>query len=156
MSSKNVIVIGGGLAGLAAGVALAESGWQAKLFEQRPYLGGRAASYVLPNGEQVDNCQHVTFGCCTNLEDFYGRVGSANKIKFFDRMLLLDPQGRRGEMRAGILPAPFHLTGSFLSFAPLAFSDKVCVARAFYSILNSAGHLLDVDEPGGISMLEWL
>jgi zeta-carotene desaturase len=149
-------VIGGGLAGLAAGVALAEAGWRVRLFEQRPFLGGRATSYVLPDGEHVDNCQHVTFGCCTNLEDFYARVGSANKIKFFDRLLLLDPQGRRGEMHAGILPAPFHMTGSFLTFAPLALKDKVAIARAFYSILKSGGHPPDLNEPGGISMLEWL
>src|SRR5690349_22867230 len=51
---KNVIVIGGGLAGLAAGVALADSGWRVRLFEQRPFLGGRATSYVLPDGEHVD------------------------------------------------------------------------------------------------------
>jgi zeta-carotene desaturase len=153
---KSVIVIGGGLAGLAASVALAEAGWRVRLFEQRPFLGGRAASYVLPDGEHVDNCQHVTFGCCTNLEDFYRRVGSAGKIKFFDRMLLLDPQGRRGEMHAGILPAPFHMTGSFLTFSPLALKDKLAIARAFYSILQSGGHPADVDEPGGISMLEWL
>jgi squalene-associated FAD-dependent desaturase len=149
-------VIGGGLAGLAASVALAESGWRVRLFEQRPFLGGRAASYVLPDGEHVDNCQHVTFGCCTNLEDFYRRVGSAGKIKFFDRMVLLDPQGRRGEMHAGILPAPFHMTGSFLTFSPLALKDKLGIARAFYSILQSGGHPSDIDEPGGISMLEWL
>jgi squalene-associated FAD-dependent desaturase len=153
---KSVIVIGGGLAGLAASVALAEAGWRVRLFEQRPFLGGRAASYVLPNGEHVDNCQHVTFGCCTNLEDFYRRVGSAGKIKFFDRLILLDPQGRRGEMHAGILPAPFHMTGSFLTFSPLALKDKLAIARAFYSILQSGGHPPDVDEPGGISMLEWL
>jgi zeta-carotene desaturase len=153
---KSVIVIGGGLAGLAASVALAEAGWRVRLFEQRPFLGGRAASYVLPNGEHVDNCQHVTFGCCTNLEDFYRRVGSAGKIKFFDRMLLLDPQGRRGEMHAGLLPAPFHMSGSFLTFSPLALKDKIAIARAFYSILNSGGHPPDIDEPGGISMLEWL
>jgi len=151
-----VIVIGGGLAGLAASVALAEAGWRVRLFEQRPFLGGRAASYVLPDGEHVDNCQHVTFGCCTNLEDFYRRVGSAGKIRFFDRMLLLDPQGRRGEMHAGLLPAPFHMTGSFLTFSPLALKDKLAIARAFYSILQSGGHPADVDEPGGISMLEWL
>ena len=90
-----MIVIGGGLAGLASGVALAEAGWRVRLFEQRPFLGGRATSYVLPDGEHVDNCQHVTFGCCTNLEDFYRRVGVADKIKFFDGLLLLDPQGRR-------------------------------------------------------------
>jgi len=151
-----VIVIGGGLAGLAASVALAEAGWRVRLFEQRPFLGGRAASYVLPDGEHVDNCQHVTFGCCTNLEDFYRRVGSGDKIKFFDRLFLLDPQGRRGEMHAGILPAPFHMTGSFLTFSPLALKDKLAIARAFYSILQSGGHPPDVDEPGGISMLEWL
>ena len=151
-----MIVIGGGLAGLAASVALAEAGWRVRLFEQRPFLGGRAASYVLPDGEHVDNCQHVTFGCCTNLEDFYRRVGSAGKIKFFDRLLLLDPQGRRGEMHAGILPAPFHMTGSFLTFSPLGWKDKLAIARAFYSILQSGGHPRDVDEPGGISMLEWL
>jgi len=150
-----VIVIGGGLAGLAAGVALAEAGWRVRLFEQRPFLGGRATSYVLPDGEHVDNCQHVTFGCCTNLEDFYARVGATGKIKFFDRLVLQDPQGRRGSMHAGMLPAPLHLTGSFLTFSPLALKDKIGIARAFWSILSSGGHPRELDEPA-LSMLDWL
>jgi len=149
-------VIGGGLAGLAAGVALAESGWRVRLFEQRPFLGGRATSYVLPDGEHVDNCQHVTLGCCTNLDDFYRRIGSADKIKFFDRLLFLDPQGRRGEMQAGILPAPFHMTGSFAKFAPLTLQDKLSIARAMLTILRTSGHPRDLDQPTPISMLEWL
>jgi squalene-associated FAD-dependent desaturase len=151
-----MIVIGGGLAGLAAGVSLAEAGSRVRLFEQRPFLGGRATSYVLPDGECVDNCQHVTLGCCTNLDDFYRRVGSAGKIKFFDRLLFLDPQGRRGEMQAGSLPAPFHMTGSFAKFAPLAFGDKISIARAMLAILRSSGHPRDLDETPAISMLEWL
>jgi squalene-associated FAD-dependent desaturase len=153
---KNVIVIGGGLAGLAAGVALAEAGWRVRLFEQRPFLGGRATSYVLPSGEHVDNCQHVTLGCCTNLEDFYRRVGATNKIKYFDRLVFLDPQGRRGEMQAGLLPAPFHMTGSFAAFAPLALADKLSIARAMLDILRTKGHPADVLEEGGISMRTWL
>jgi squalene-associated FAD-dependent desaturase len=153
---KSVIVIGGGLAGLAAGVALADSGWRVRLFEQRPFLGGRATSYVLPDGEQVDNCQHVTLGCCTNLEDFYNRVGAAGKITFFDRLLFLDPQGRKGEMQAGFLPAPFHLTGSFATFAPLTLQDKLSIARAMLDILRTQGNPPDLLEPGGISMREWL
>jgi len=156
MSSKNVIVIGGGLAGLAAGVALAESGWHVRLFEQRPFLGGRATSYVLPDGEHVDNCQHVTLGCCTNLDDFYRRVGSADKITFFDELLFLDPQGRRGVMRAGFLPAPFHMTGSFAAFAPLTFRDKLSIARAMLRILLTRGNPPELAEGGGISMLDWL
>ena len=151
-----MIVIGGGLAGLSAGVALAESGWRVRLFEQRPFLGGRATSYVLPDGEHVDNCQHVTLGCCTNLEDFYRRVGSAGKIRFFDRLLFQDPQGRTGVIQAGFLPAPFHMTGSFATFAPLTFADKRSIARAMLDILRGKGHTADLDEPNGISMLEWL
>lgn len=151
-----MIVIGGGLAGLAAGVALAESGWRVRLFEQRPFLGGRATSYVLPDGEHVDNCQHVTLGCCTNLEDFYRRVAASGKIRFFDRLLFLDPQGRRGEMKASALPAPFHFTGSFASFAPLTLADKLSIARAMLHIIRHAGCPPDLRETGGISMLEWL
>ena len=151
-----MIVIGGGLAGLAAGVALADSGWRVRLFEQRPFLGGRATSYVLPDGQHVDNCQHVTLGCCTNLDDFYRRVGSSDKIKFFDRLVFLDPQGRRGEMQSGFLPAPFHMTGSFAAFAPLSWPDKLSIAWAMLNILQTNGRTWDVDRFGGISMLDWL
>lgn len=151
-----MIVIGGGLAGLAAGVALAEAGWRVRLFEQRPFLGGRATSYVLPSGEHVDNCQHVTLGCCTNLEDFYRRVGSSSKIKYFDRLVFVDPEGRRGEMQAGLLPAPFHMTGSFATFAPLTVVDKLSIARAMLDILVTKGHTADLNETPAISMRTWL
>jgi squalene-associated FAD-dependent desaturase len=151
-----VIVIGGGLAGLSAGVSLAEAGWRVRLFEQRPFLGGRATSYVLPDGEHVDNCQHVTLGCCTNLEDFYRRIGAQDKIKYFDRLLFQDPQGRTGTIQAGLLPAPLHLTGSFLAFGPLGLADKRSIAWALLDILRSKGHTADLDTPGGLSMLEWL
>ena len=76
MSSQSVLVIGGGLAGLASAVALAEAGLEVRLFEKRPHLGGRATSYTLPDGSEVDNYQHVTLGCCTNLADFYRRAGA--------------------------------------------------------------------------------
>src|SRR5713101_2330861 len=113
MPSRSVIVIGGGLAGLSSAVALAEAGFRVRLFEKRPHLGGRASSYMLPGGEHVDNCQHVTLGCCTNLADFYRRVGATDKIHFFDRLVFLDPQGMSGIMQADVLPAPIHMTGSF-------------------------------------------
>jgi squalene-associated FAD-dependent desaturase len=153
---QNVIVIGGGLAGLSAGVALAEAGWRVRLFEQRPFLGGRATSYVLPDGEHVDNCQHVTFGCCTNLENFYEKVGVRDQIKFFDRLVLRDPEGREGALQAGPLPAPFHLTGSFLTFSPLSLSDKIGIGRAMLAIYRGKGRPKDLDGSVDVSMQEWL
>jgi zeta-carotene desaturase len=151
-----VIVIGGGLAGLSAGVSLAEEGWRVRLFELRPFLGGRATSYVLPDGEHVDNCQHVTFGCCTNLEDFYRRVGAQDKIKYYDRLLLLDPQGRQGALKAGICPAPLHLTESFLTFAPLGAKDKIGIGRAMLAIVRGKGEPAELNGKPDLSMLEWL
>jgi zeta-carotene desaturase len=156
MSSKSVIVIGGGLAGLAAAIALAESGSRVRLFEKRPFLGGRATSYLLPNGQHVDNCQHVTLGCCTNLDDFYRRIGAAAKIRSFDQLVFVDPQGRRGVIQSSLLPAPLHLSSSFAFFPLLGSADKRAIAQAMLEIVRSGGHPPDLDEPNGISMLEWL
>ena len=93
--APTVAVIGGGLAGLSASCALADAGFHVTLFEKRPYLGGRASSYQHPGtGEIVDNCQHVLLGCCTNLIDFYRRIGVQEKIRWFDRLTFLEPGGR--------------------------------------------------------------
>jgi squalene-associated FAD-dependent desaturase len=153
---QNVIVIGGGLAGLSAGISLAEVGWRVRLFEQRPFLGGRATSYVLPDGEHVDNCQHVTFGCCTNLDDLYRRLGVDSKINYFDRLVLRDPQGRQGDLHAGIFPAPLHLTESFLTFAPLSLKDKISIGRAMFKIYRLHGRYPEQNADAALSMLDWL
>ena len=152
-----MIVIGGGLAGLSSAVALAEAGHRVRLLEKRPHLGGRAASYVLPGGEHVDNCQHVTLGCCTNLEDFYRRVGATDKIRFFDRLLFAAPDGRRGAMESFPLPPPLHMALSFARFPLLGWTDKGAIARALLTIARSGGRPADVsNDAGGITMLAWL
>jgi squalene-associated FAD-dependent desaturase len=157
MSSKSVIVIGGGLAGLSSAVALAEAGHRLRLLEKRPHLGGRAASYVLPGGEHVDNCQHVTLGCCTNLEDFYRRVRADGKIRFFDRLLFAAPDGRRGAMESSPLPPPFHMAPSFARFPLLGWGDKLAIARALLNIARSGGRPADLaNDAGGVTMLAWL
>ncbi len=112
----SVAIVGGGLAGLAAGSALAEAGYQVELFERRPYLGGRASSYELPGaGEVVDNCQHVLLGCCTNLIDFYRRLGVEEQIRWYDEITFLLPGGRSSTLKPGALPPPFHATPAFLA-----------------------------------------
>jgi zeta-carotene desaturase len=148
---KTVAVIGGGLAGLAAGSALADVGFNVSLFERRPYLGGRASSYEHPGtGEVIDNCQHVLLGCCTNLIDFYRRLAVEEKIRWFDGLNFIEPGGRRSVISAGLLPAPFHSSVSFLRAKFLSAGDKDAVARA---LLRLAGELpRDSDE----NFLHWL
>src|ERR1700735_1044229 len=153
MPSQSVLVIGGGLAGLSSAVALAEAGLQVRLLEKRPHLGGRATSYTLPDGSEVDNCQHVTLGCCTNLADFYSRVGAAGKIRFYDRLYFVDAQGRRSTMEASPLPPPLHMAPSFLLFSSLNLADKRAIANAMMEIAMAGGNPPGVD---CASMLDWL
>ncbi len=151
-----MIVIGGGLAGLSSGVALAEAGFRVRLLEKRPHLGGRATSYLLPSGEHVDNCQHVMLGCCTNLGDFYRRVGAAHKIRTYRRLLFADSAGRRGVIEASFLAPPFHLAPSFALFPSLTWADKHPIAHALLRIARSGGRPAELDGAGGATMLDWL
>jgi zeta-carotene desaturase len=146
-----VAVVGGGLAGLAAGCALAESGYRVTLFERRPYLGGRASSYQHPGtGEVVDNCQHVLLGCCTNLIEFYQRIGAEDKIRWYDRMTFLEPGGRASVIKPSVLPAPLHTAPAFLRAACLNLPDKVAIAAGLAALTPA------MPRDTGESFLQWL
>jgi squalene-associated FAD-dependent desaturase len=147
---QSVAVAGGGLAGLAAACALADCGFRVTLFERRPYLGGRASSYEHPGtGEVVDNCQHVLFRVCTNLVEFYRRIGVEDKIRWYDEMTFIEPGGRSSVMRASRLPAPLHTAPSFLHFPFLSVKDKLEISRAMAALTLAA------QPDTGRSFLEW-
>jgi squalene-associated FAD-dependent desaturase len=141
-SDKSVAVIGGGVAGMSAACALAEAGFRVQLIERRGYLGGRASSYLHPGvNEVIDNCQHVLFGCCTNLIGFYRRIGVADKIHWTSEMTMIEPGGRcsrLGPSKLGSLglPAPLHGLPKLLSAHAFTFADKLALARAFSAMLR--------------------
>ncbi len=126
-----VAIVGGGLAGLAAAAALVDSGLDFKitLLESRPRLGGRASSFPDPlTGELVDNCQHVSMACCTNLADFCRRVGTADLFRRVADVRFLSPEGKLSSLKAGPWPAPLHLSGSFLRANYLTVVERLRVA----------------------------
>jgi squalene-associated FAD-dependent desaturase len=136
---QTVAVAGGGLAGLAAACALSDAGFRVTLFEKRPFLGGRASSYEHPGtGEVVDNCQHVLFRVCTNLVEFYQRIGVADQIRWFDQMNFIEPGGRISVMKSSPLPAPLHTAPSFFGFPFLSAADKLAIARALVPLTLTA------------------
>jgi squalene-associated FAD-dependent desaturase len=135
--TTSVTVVGGGVAGLSAACALAEAGHEVRLVERRPYLGGRASSHLHPAvGEVIDNCQHVLFGCCTNLLRFYERIGVADRLRWTNEMTMIEPGGRRSRLGSSWLPAPLHGLPSFLGAAAFTWADKRALARAFRALLS--------------------
>jgi squalene-associated FAD-dependent desaturase len=146
-------IIGGGLAGLTAGCALADAGFQVSLFERRPYVGGRASSYEHPGtGEVVDNCQHVLLGCCTNLVRFYEQIGVRDKIQWYDELTFVEPGGRASRIAPTFLPAPFHSVPSFFAASSLALADKLAISRALSVMMRMSSTTDDSAE----NFLQWL
>src|SRR5690349_23743767 len=150
-SQPTVAIAGGGLAGLAAACALSEAGFRVTVYEKRPFLGGRASSYEHPGtGEVVDNCQHVLFRLCTNLMEFYGRIGVVDQIRWYDQMNFIEPTGRVSVMKSSLLPAPLHTAPSFFGFPFLSGADKLSISRALVPLT------LTTQRDTGQSFQEWL
>jgi zeta-carotene desaturase len=127
--ADSVLIIGGGLAGLAAATALAPRGFRVTVLESRNRLGGRAGSFSdTASGQLVDACQHVSMGCCTNFAHFCHTVGIAHLLKPQPCLYFMTPDRRISRFRADPLPAPFHLARSFWAFHYLSLADKLRIA----------------------------
>jgi squalene-associated FAD-dependent desaturase len=148
----DVIVIGGGLAGLAAAAALGGAGHSVRVLESRPFLGGRATSYEVGDSETIDNCQHILLRCCVNLLDFYQRLGVAGDIAFHRQFMFIEPGGERSVLQAGVLPAPLHFTEAFLGLHFLSLSEKAALSRGILAIRREHSRN-DLDR---ITMQQWL
>jgi squalene-associated FAD-dependent desaturase len=151
-----IIVIGGGLAGLASAAALGGSGHSVKLLESRAFLGGRATSYEVGNGEEaefIDNCQHILLKCCVNLLDFYKRLGVLDEIAFQREFTFIEPGGKQSVLKAGMFPAPAHFAESFVRLSFLNLKEKIAVGRAIQAIGREYNRRTDLDQ---ITMQQWL
>src|SRR6266542_838566 len=127
--SNTVLIIGGGLAGLAAATALAPRGFRVTLLESRNRLGGRAGSFQdTASGQLIDACQHVSMGCCTNLAHFCRTVGTAGLLEPQPCLYFMTPDRRVSRFRSDRLPAPLHLMRSFLGAHYLTLAEKLRIA----------------------------
>ncbi len=148
--SGSGLVIGGGLAGLAATVALAHRGYRVTLLESRARLGGRAGSFTDPaSGQLVDACQHVSMGCCTAFAHFCRTVGVDHFLAPQPTLHFVTPDRRVSRFRADPWPAPLHLGRSLASAHYLTATEKARVAAGMLALVREAP---DADPP----LLEWL
>ncbi|MYQ95025.1 NAD(P)-binding protein [Streptomyces sp. SID4946] len=154
-AARSAVVIGGGLAGITAALALADAGVRVALLEGRPRLGGLAFSFQ--RGElTVDNGQHVYLRCCTAYRWFLDRIEGAALAPLQDRLDvpvvdLAKPEGRRlGRLRRDPLPVPLHLGRSLAAYPHLSLAERASVGRAALALkgLDLADPTLDTQDFG--------
>jgi zeta-carotene desaturase len=126
----HLVVVGGGFAGLAAGVRLARAGASVTLLEARPFLGGRAYSFTDPvTGDVVDNGPHALAGAYTEALDFLGEIGAAGKLAMQPRLsvAMADPLDGVGAIAAPRLPGPLQAPAALLGYRLLARRERLGV-----------------------------
>ena len=151
----NVLIIGGGLAGLSAGVALAGAGRRVRLVEQAPHLGGRARSFLhAPTRDVVDNGQHILMACYHSTWRFLREIGSLDRIAIQPRLKIhfVEPPGRVTVLNCPALPAPWHVMGGVLRSNAFSWSEKREIARLGRAVRNGPND----EELGTLRVEEWL
>jgi hydroxysqualene dehydroxylase len=153
-STRRVVVIGGGLAGIAAALDCADAGARVTLLEVRRRLGGAAYSFER-EGLEMDNGQHVFLRCCEAYRALLARLGSERLVSIQPRLEIpvMKPGAPTVLLRRGALPAPLHLAGALLRYPHLTLAERAGAARAAIALmrLNPEDERLDL-----LTFGEWL
>ncbi len=149
-----MVVVGGGLAGIAAALDCADAGASVTLVEVRRRLGGAAYSFER-EGLRVDNGQHVFLRCCLAYRALLARLGSERLTAVQPRLDIpvLKPGRPPARLRRGSLPAPLHLAGALARYPHLTLPERAGAVRATLALMR-----LRPEDPAldGLTFGEWL
>lgn len=155
-----VAIIGGGFAGLAAAVELAEQDVKVLLLERRAFLGGRAYSFKdKTTGDTVDNGQHLMMGCYHHTLSFLEKIGSLNKLKFQQNpqvdFLGQSPDGKpsHASFKCPSLPAPIHLLAGLSRLETIGWTDRINALRVGLELRRLNGNRASL---ANVTVREWL
>lgn len=131
-------ILGGGIAGIAAAVQLAQAGVPPILIESRPYLGGRLRSFVHEGtGDEIDNGQHLLMGCYHATFQLLEALGTRGLVELAPTLTVefRDPDGSRDSIDSPRwLPAPLNVLAGMLRLRRLTLAQRLRLLRVGMAI----------------------
>lgn len=150
----NILIIGGGFAGLSAACYLAEQGFKIRLLEASPKLGGRAYSFeYLPKNDIIDNGQHIMLGCYRNTLEFLNLIGASDKIDIQKNMSVnfVKRGGMYFKLSADGGFYPISLVFGLAKFGAIRIRERIRILSLFINMLFESKENLKY-----LTVKEWL
>ncbi len=127
----DVLILGGGFAGLSCAVRLAQEGRRVTVLEKSPRAGGRARSWREPaSGLEVDNGQHLFMGCYRATRRFLQAIGTEDRLEIYPEVVVdyAQPGGRRDRLSCpSWLPAPLYLAAGLAGLRGVSWREKAAL-----------------------------
>ncbi|CAL8470172.1 g9714 [Coccomyxa elongata] len=162
-----VAIVGSGLAGLSTAVELLDQGYEVDVYESRPFIGGKVASWQ-KDGNHVEMGLHVFFGCYFNLFRLMAKCGVLQNLLLKEHVHTfvntggdvreLDFRFFLGDRKIG---APFHGLKAFFTTPQLSAIDKVANSLALgtspvvRALFDPEGGMRDVRALDSVSFTDW-
>lgn len=163
-----VAIVGSGLAGLSTAVELLDQGYEVDIYESRPFVGGKVASYQDKDGNHIEMGLHVFFGCYFNLFRLMAKCGVLENLLLKEHthtfcnaggdVRELDFRFYIGDSKIG---APFHGLRAFFTTPQLSPADKIANSLALgtspivRSLFDPEGGMKDVRALDDVSFADW-
>lgn len=136
--SLDAIVVGGGLAGIATALGLAEHGAKVALLESKRTLGGRAGSFEeQQSGQSIDYCQHVGMHCCSNLRKLTQLLGQEPDWLLQKKLYFQTDRQRTISVGGTPLPSPLHLANLLKNWPGLRLMQRFEIARTLLRLFRT-------------------
>ncbi len=156
----DVLVVGGGFAGLSAATALSEQGKKVLLLEKKPHLGGRAYSFIdSKTGHEIDNGQHLFIGAYAETRQFLTRIGSSPLLRFEKKLNLhfKDSSGKSARLSApSLFPAPIDFAWGVLNLKGLSLKEKISAGKVLREIKKFKANPDSPEKIERLTVRQWL
>lgn len=155
--STDVVIVGGGLAGMTAALGLQREGINCIVLEKNDILGGRARSWVdEKTGDPIHIGPHILLSEYPNMLKLLDIVGTRDKIVWERDHFMVQTIGSvKHTLKQAPVPSPFQFIPSILTYPVGTLLDKLSNAPlSIYVLQMTEEELLELDDENAYAFLK--
>ena len=156
---KKVVIVGGGLSGLACAKYLVDAGHEPIVLEGRDVLGGKVSAWKDKDGDWIETGLHIFFGAYPNMMNLFKELGIEDRLQWKEHAMTFAMQDYPGEFTKFYfppnLPAPFNMAYAILTNDKmLTWTEKLRTGIPLVPMLLGGQEYINAQDE--LSVQQWM